>query len=68
MTREEALIMLKFAPNTERPSALNPSLTQAVAVDIVRKAVLTHDGELPAMLEKRVRQVSQNRKRENTVW
>lgn len=68
MTKEEALYMLENTPyKTKEPSRLNPALSQMQGVDIVRRAVLGRKtGEiLDYLLEKRVWQVCQNKKRPN---
>ena len=66
MNKEEALKMLESAPQSETKSAaVNKSLTQKVAVDIIRKGVSTFkDGEiLTKLYEKRVWQVCKNQRR-----
>lgn len=65
MTREEALEMLIDAPRTDTPSRLNPSLTCKQGVTIVENAVkaMKPGAILDALSEKRVYQVSLNRKR-----
>lgn len=69
MTLEEANRMLDQAPCGIAPARINPGMTQAQAVDIVRKGIngpraLQADGvNLDPMLEKRVWQVFKNQKR-----
>ena len=65
ITREEALIVLKFAPNGGKPSCINRALTQAEAVEIIRKAVESYQpGQtLNESMTKLVFQVCQNKKR-----
>lgn len=65
MIREEALMVLEFAPVGAEPCRINPALTQAQAVEIIRKAVESYlpGQKLDEMMIKRVFQVCQNRKR-----
>ena len=66
MTKEEALKLLDTAPmSLTKASRINPIFTQADVVDIVYKGIMTYpDGKiLPEIIEKRVKQVVQDRKR-----
>lgn len=65
MTKEEALELLKDAPYDDKPSRLNPILTQKQAVDIVLKPIeKMKTGEvLDWIFEKRVYQVTRDQKR-----
>lgn len=66
MTRDEALKMLENAPQSDTaPARVNKALTQAQAVKIVHDAIATDgpDYVLRLLMEKRVHQVCQNRKR-----
>lgn len=67
MTLEEANALLDAAPLSDKPSRLNPQLTVAEAIDIVRKGLgpraLKTDGHLDPLYEKRVLQVTRNQKR-----
>ena len=66
MTRDEALKMLETAPQSDTaPARINKALTQAQAVKIVHDAIATDgtDYVLRPLMEKRVHQVCQNRKR-----
>jgi len=74
MTLQEANTLLDSAPVSNGPSRINKNLTQAQAVEIVRKGInggpraLAADGiNLDPMMEKRVRQVTANRKRPRTL-
>ena len=65
MTTKEAQALLADAPRTENPSAVNPSLTQRQAVNIVCEG-LAEDEEnsvLSDIYEKRVYQVVRNQRR-----
>ena len=64
MTKEEALEMLKVAPRGGKPSKVNPSLTQAQAVDLVEGWLKNKpDGEkIDRIFEKRVYQVARNQR------
>lgn len=64
MTAKEARAMLSIAPSTDRPAAINRTLTQAQVVMVVREALPENDAEeLPDWMEKRVYQVCRNQKR-----
>ena len=69
MTLSEANILLDAANPSSKPSAINPSITQAQAIEIVRKGIqgpraLAADGiNLDPMMEKRVLQVTRNQRR-----
>ena len=69
MTVTEALELLKTAPKSEKPSRLNPSLTQNQGLDIIRKGVESYgekhgkDFILSSLYEKRVYQIVRNQKR-----
>ena len=70
MTLQEANALLDTAPTGDKPSRLNPGLTLTQAVEIVRKGInsgpraLASDGiNLDPLMEKRVYQVTRNRKR-----
>jgi len=67
MTKDEALKLLEIAPRSEKPSRLNPILTQAQAVDIVVNGVKSLKSDvLDSLFEKRVWQVCENIKRPTT--
>lgn len=60
--------MLDAAPVSDKPSRINKGITQAEAVEIVRRGInggsraLADDGiNLDPLMEKRVRQVARNR-------
>ncbi len=61
MTKNEALKLLKSAPQGDTQSRVNPALTQAQVVKIVENGL--PDGELPRLYERRVWQVVRNQKR-----
>lgn len=66
MTREEALELLKDAPNSiNHPSRVNPNLTQDQVATIVRNAVeeMSEGKKLDDLTVKRVYQVVQNKRR-----
>ena len=73
MKLKEALLLLDAAPVSDKPSKLNPSLTQSQAVKIVKDAVATlgiprdkilgPEDEIDPLAEKRVHQVHRNQKR-----
>lgn len=73
MTLKQAQTILETAPTGEAPSRLNPSLTQAQAVQIVRNALATMgrpkdnpcglDDQIDPLMEKRVHQVTRNQRR-----
>lgn len=73
MLLKEALALLDQAPAGEEPAKLNPSITQAQAVQIVRNAVATlgrpkgkpcgPEDKIDTLMEKRVYQVYRNQKR-----
>jgi hypothetical protein len=65
MLVSEALEMLTRAPQGEKPARINPVMSQAQAVDIVRKGLLSHplDSKVSALYEKRVWQVFKNQRR-----
>ncbi len=70
MTVKEANALLDAADASDKPARINPAITRTQAVEIVRKGIngnpraLAADGiNLDPMMEKRVRQVTQNRKR-----
>ena len=73
MKLKEAIELLDKAPNDNKPSRINPSLTQAQAVLIVRNAVATlgrpkdnpcgPDDDIDPLMEKRVYQVTRDQKR-----
>ncbi len=70
MTLQEANELLDAAEVSDQPSRLNAGLTQAQAVEIVRKGInagpraLAADGiNLDPMMEKRVHQVTRNQRR-----
>lgn len=71
MTKAEARTMLDAAPCGDKPSAINPGITQADAVRIVMNAIGLEDAitsdPLNALLEKRVWQVFKNQKRPNYI-
>lgn len=65
MTIEEATKLLDSAPAGSEPCRINPGITQAQAVEIVRKAIgaqiMRGDSIiLSELLEKRVYQVARN--------
>lgn len=73
MKLKDAEALLDDAPAEESPSRLNPLLTQAHAVKIVRAVVASFgrpkdspcgpDDEIDPLMEKRVYQVARNQKR-----
>jgi hypothetical protein len=66
MTAAEAMKMLLDAPrDAAKPAALNKSLSQAHAHEIIWRWIsgLPGDHELSSLEEKRVLQIHQNRKR-----
>ena len=74
MTLKEALTLLDAAPASDRPSRINPGLTEAQAVEIVRKGIslmgrpvgllpCEPDDRISDLAEKRVHQVSRNQLR-----
>jgi hypothetical protein len=67
MDVKEALELLKSAPQSEvKPAALNKVMTQKLAVDIVKKGLLSRveaNYILDSLYEKRVWQVVKNQKR-----
>jgi len=65
MTKAEALEMLDKSPCGDCPSRINPSLTQADAVRIVRAGINAPSIPDPfdGLFEKRVWQVFKNQKR-----
>lgn len=70
MTLQEANALLDAAPVSDKPSRINKGITQAQAVEIVRKGInsgpraLAADGiNLDPLMEKRVHQVSRNQRR-----
>ncbi len=66
MTKEEALKMLDETPfkTVEKPSKINPNLTCAEGVKMVRNAIVRIDGHiLNDIFRKRVLQVTKNQKR-----
>ncbi len=62
MTKEQALEMLKSAPCGNEPSRVNPEMTQALVVQVVREGTECEKSGavLSAMSEKRVYQACQN--------
>jgi hypothetical protein len=67
MNLEEANLVLNSAPDDGLPSRVNPFLTRADVVRIIRRGLgprcIGPDGQLIPLYEKRVLQVSQDRKR-----
>lgn len=65
MTKEQALALLNKSPCGNTPSRVNPSLTEAQAVGIIKDYVSAiPGGELvDEMTEKRVYQVYKNQRR-----
>lgn len=73
MTREEAFARLAFAPRSDEPSKLNPTLSVTRALAIVEASIregkpgglfIREDGEtLTFVAEKRVLQVTRNERR-----
>lgn len=69
MTVKEAKKLLKTAPASEKPSKLNPSLTQNQGLDIIRQGIESYEAEhgadfiLPDIFEKRVYQITRNQRR-----
>ncbi len=65
MIQSEAIKLLDIAPTGNIPSKVNPSLTQAQSVEIVKAAILDHNPDdcLNDLFEKRVWQVVKNQKR-----
>ena len=64
MTKDEALELLETAPTGNMPSKLNPGMTQAQAVKIIRAGVEdSPEGKLMSLMEKRVWQVVKNQRR-----
>jgi hypothetical protein len=70
MTLQEANELLDNCELSDKPSRINKSMTQAQAVEIVRKGInsgpraLAPDGiNLDPMMEKRVHQVTRNQVR-----
>jgi len=64
MTKAEAFDLMELAPNDDKPSRINPSLTRADAVKIVMAGI--HDAipnPFDGLMEKRVWQVVHDRKR-----
>ena len=68
MTTDEAMVLLKYSPNTLRPSRINTMLSEQHFVGVIRKAIEGHTGNLDPMLEMRVMQAVQGRKRPLGVW
>jgi hypothetical protein len=64
MTREDALAILRDAPHTSRPCVIDPTLTQAQAVDTFTRAMheISPGTALDATTEQRVWQVSRNQR------
>ena len=68
MKTKEALAMMDKAPQSEKtPSRVNDRLTQAQAVGLIREWIKEYPEEytLSGLMEKRVLQVCQDRKRPN---
>ena len=65
MNKREAMEMLDMSPQTEKPSRLNPSITQKQGVEIVRNGLKDKpdDWKLGSLYEKRVWQMFKNQKR-----
>lgn len=71
MTYEQAVELLKTAPRDDKPSRLNRGLTRKQSTEIVERAILgksprifQRDGvTLDLLIEKRVNQVVNDRKR-----
>jgi hypothetical protein len=70
MTLSEANALLDAAVADDKPSRINPALTRAQAVDIVRKGInsrpraIARGGiNLDPLMEKRVLQVTRNQRR-----
>jgi hypothetical protein len=70
MTLNEANSLLDAAPLSDKPSRINKGITQTQSIEIMRKGInsgpraLAADGiNLDPLMEKRVRQVTLNRKR-----
>jgi hypothetical protein len=65
MNKKEALEMLDKAPCGDKPSKLNPILSQKDAVETIMSGVMSlrDDTTLSSMYEKRVWQVFKNQKR-----
>jgi hypothetical protein len=66
MTKKEAIEMLAKAPRSDRPSRVNPALTERQAVELIEGWFANwddnDDAELTATQEKRVWQVYKNRR------
>jgi hypothetical protein len=68
MTVPEALALLDALEKSDKPSRVNPNLSRAQVVEIVRAGIqgpraLSRDGmNLDPLMEKRVLQVSRNRR------
>jgi hypothetical protein len=73
MKLKDALVLLDHAPISDKPSRINPCLTEGQAVDIVLKAVATlgrpkdnpcgPEDDIHPLMEERVYQVARNQKR-----
>ena len=65
MKKKEALELLESAPESDKPSRVNPGLTLTQGKNIVIKAIESYKDEetIPSLMIKRVHQISQNRKR-----
>jgi len=65
VTKTEAFDLIDMAPNDSKPSRINPALTRADAVRIVRAGIgcPTVPDPFDGLMEKRVWQVVHDRKR-----
>ena len=64
MKVKEAIALLENAPDNDKPSAVNPSLTTSQALNIVIAGLPSGmDTELSDLYEKRVYQVVRNQRR-----
>lgn len=70
MNKQEAMILLKYSPNTSDPSAINSALSQKQVVGLIQRiiAAYTDTDKLNSVLELRIFQTVQNRKRPYAVW
>ena len=63
MNKKEALAMLAVAPRGRVPSRINPGITEAQFVEIIRKAILAGPDKVDGIYERRVYQAYKNQKR-----
>ena len=65
MDKLQAIELLKTAPRGSKPSRVNPSLTQAQAVEFVEGWIAGKEDDyiLPDLFEKRVYQVARNQRK-----